>query len=235
MPTARDLFESDSSNKFKKLPHDDLNGQLGMMMTDQTEEEEQKQKDMLEKKEFERTLILDYNKQLLQKISDSLAKSEVIRCEGKEKLSKQAIANDCEDFKEMKEIIMGNIPAEEIAKEAQYYDVKRLLIQERGEDEYYFLYERKHKQLQDKLDDEITRKDLNDNLGHFYNPKDKSRLEFQRQMQIKAMQNAEMKKHKRTKKVIRYRLGYQASEIKDKILRFMTTFNPSTQPNNDET
>jgi carboxylesterase type B len=135
----------------------------------------------------------------------------------------------------MKEIIMGNIPAEEIAKEAQYYDVKRLLIQERGEDEYYFLYERKHKQLQDKLDDEITRKDLNDNLGHFYNPKDKSRLEFQRQMQIKAMQNAEMKKHKRTKKVIRYRLGYQASEIKDKILRFMTTFNPSTQPNNDET
>lgn len=34
-------------------------------MTDQTEEEEQKQKDMLEKKEFERTLILDYNKQLL--------------------------------------------------------------------------------------------------------------------------------------------------------------------------
>ncbi len=88
MPTARDLFESDSSNKFKKLPQDDLNGQLGMMMTDLTEEEEQKQKDMLEKKEFERTLILDYNKQLLQKISDSLAKSEVIRCEGKEKLSK---------------------------------------------------------------------------------------------------------------------------------------------------
>lgn len=88
MPTARDLFESDSSNRFKKLPQDDLDGQLGMMMTDQTEEEEQKQKDMLEKKEFERSLILDYNKQLLQKISDSLVKSEVIRCEGKEKLSK---------------------------------------------------------------------------------------------------------------------------------------------------
>jgi hypothetical protein len=29
--------------------------------------------------------------------------------------------------------------------EAAYYDVKRLLIQERGEDEYYFLYNRKSK------------------------------------------------------------------------------------------
>lgn len=100
---------------------------------------------MLEKKEFERTLILDYNKQLLHKISESLVQTEVIRCEGKEKASRQAIANDCEDFKEMKEIITGYNTAEDAAKEAQYYDVKRLLIQEKGEDEYYFLFERKQK------------------------------------------------------------------------------------------
>lgn len=58
------------------------------------------------------------------------------------------------------------------------------------------------------MDDEITRNELTQNYEHFHNQKDKSRLEFQRQMQIKAMQNAEMKALKRTKKVIRYRLGY---------------------------
>jgi len=42
------------------------------------------------------------------------------------------------------------------------------------------------------------------------------------------MLNKESKK--KTKRVVRYRLGYSASDIKDKILRFMTTFNPSSEP-----
>ena len=43
-------------------------------------------------------------------------------------------------------------------------------------------------------------------------------------------------KQKRTKKVIRYRIGRSAAQIKDQVLRFMTFFNP-TQPtsNNEET
>jgi hypothetical protein len=45
-------------------------------------------------------------------------------------------------------------------------------------------------------------------------------------MQIKAMQNAQANK-RRTKKVVRFRLGYQASEVKERILRFMATFNPT--------
>lgn len=77
------------------------------MMTDLTEEEEQKQKDMLEKKEFERNLVLDFNKQLLQKISSALVHNEVVRCE-KEKPTKDELVNDREDFKEMRDIIMNN-------------------------------------------------------------------------------------------------------------------------------
>lgn len=54
-------------------------------------------------------------------------------------------------------------------------------------------------------------------------------------MQIKLMQNAAMKLNKKTKKVISYRLGYSAADIKDRILRFMTTFNPTQAISNEET
>ena len=52
-------------------------------------------------------------------------------------------------------------------------------------------------------------------------------------MQIKKIQNAQVKQ-KRTKKVISYRLGYTASEIKDRVLRFMTTFNATQAVSNNE-
>jgi flagellar biosynthesis GTPase FlhF len=41
-------------------------------------------------------------------------------------------------------------------------------------------------------------------------------------------------KQKRTKKVISYRLGHTAAEIKDRVLRFMTTFNPTKNVSNNE-
>ena len=48
------------------------------------------------------------------------------------------------------------------------------------------------------------------------------------------MQNAAMKLHKKTKKVITYRAGYTASDIKERIIRFMTTFNPTQSVQNNE-
>ena len=45
MPTAKDIFESDESNRFKTLPVSDFYDPLGLMMADLTEEEEQRKKD----------------------------------------------------------------------------------------------------------------------------------------------------------------------------------------------
>ena len=77
-----------------------------------------------------------------------------------------------------------------------YYDVKRLLIQEKGEEEYYFLFEMLQKKLQKKIKDENERQELIQSYEHFHNMKYKSRLEFKNQMQIKAMQNAQVKKRR---------------------------------------
>ena len=177
------------------LPMSDFYDPLGIMMADLTEEEEQRKKDTLEKREFERNLVHDFNKQLLKKITSSVAQTEVIRCE-KEKPTKDELENDLEDFKEMRDIIIINSSADGMIidptkdQNAQYYDVKRLQIQEKGEEEYYYLHARLTKYHQDKLDDEILRNQTILDYEHFHNHKDKSRLEFQRQLQIKKLQNA---------------------------------------------
>ena len=41
-------------------------------------------------------------------------------------------------------------------------------------------------------------------------------------------------KQKRTKKVISYRLGHTADEIKNRLLRFLTTYNTTQAPSNNE-
>ena len=144
------------------LPMSDFYDPLGIMMADLTEEEEQRKKDTLEKREFERNLVHDFNKQLLKKITSSVAQTEVIRCE-KEKPTKDELENDLEDFKEMRDIIIINSSADGMIidttkdQNAQYYDVKRLQIQEKGEEEYYYLQAKLTKYHQDKLDDEILR------------------------------------------------------------------------------
>ena len=144
------------------LPMSDFYDPLGIMMADLTEEEEQRKKDTLEKREFERNLVHDFNKQLLKKINSTIAQTEVIRCE-KEKPTKDELENDLEDFKEMRDIIIINSSADGMIidttkdQNAQYYDVKRLQIQEKGEEEYYYLHARLTKYHQDKLDDEILR------------------------------------------------------------------------------
>ena len=111
MPTAKDIFESDESNRFKTLPVSDFYDPLGLMMADLTEEEELRKKDTLERREFERNLVFDFNKQLLQKVSSSLSQTEVIRCE-KEKPTRDELVNDLEDFKEMRDIIIINSSAD---------------------------------------------------------------------------------------------------------------------------
>ena len=90
------------------MPQESEEQQLGIMMTDElmTEEEEKKQKDMFEQREFERNLIMDFNKQTKETVASMLAANEVIRCE-KEPATKNALINDFEDFKEIKEHIMN--------------------------------------------------------------------------------------------------------------------------------
>lgn len=72
-----------------------------------------------------------------------------------------------------------------VEQEHNYQDIKRLLIQERGEEEYFFLNSRKSKQLQEMIDDEFTRQELTQTYEHFYQSQEQSRLEFQRMIQIK--------------------------------------------------
>jgi hypothetical protein len=76
-----------------------------------------------------------------------------------------------EDFKEMRDLVI-NTPGDILNSDHQqnnYYDVKRLLIQEKGEEEYYFVFERLQKKLQEKIEDEITRQEVTQNYEHFHN------------------------------------------------------------------
>jgi hypothetical protein len=79
-------------------------------------------------------------------------------------VSRDTVDQDKEDFKEIKDIMLSNmvgtktsqnedvtmidttvpqnVPAEQ---EHNYQDIKRLLIQEKGEEEYFFLNSRKSK------------------------------------------------------------------------------------------
>ena len=58
-----------------------------------------------------------------------------------------------------------------------YYDVKRLIIQEKGEDDYQYIFDKKEKQLTEVLEDEYTREELTSNLEH-YSSRHQSRLDF---------------------------------------------------------
>lgn len=120
MPSAKDIFASDRS--FNK----------DSMMTDDDQQQ---------------------SKALLKKISLAIGEKEVIKC-----------CDDEEDFREIKEIMTGGenkkqADSEDVMmidtssvkpvgeSEQNYFDIKRLLIQERGEEEYYFLFTRKSKQV----------------------------------------------------------------------------------------
>ncbi len=48
-----------------------------------------------------------------------------------------------------------------------YYDIKRLIIQERGEDEYQYIYKNKSSRLQEQIDDEFTRMEIRMNMDHY--------------------------------------------------------------------
>ncbi len=99
------------------------------------------------------------NRELLKVITKKLASNEVIRCENRN-MSVENIENDKEDFIEIKDIFSNNTTKnsnkDDVTMidtsssspgdiEQHYFDVKRLLIQERGEDEYFFLLQRKSK------------------------------------------------------------------------------------------
>ena len=115
-------------------------------------------------------MINDFNKEVIQKVSAALLHNEVLRC-GEPRPSKESLVNDMEDFKEMRDLVI-NTPGDILNIDHQqnnYYDVKRLLVQEKGEEDYYFLFEKLQKKFQEKIEDEITRQELTQNYEHFHN------------------------------------------------------------------
>lgn len=68
-------------------------------------------------------------------------------------------------------------PREIHGKQVNLFDLKRLLIQEKGEEDYYHIYNRKIDQLKTYLKDEDARLELKMSL-EFYT-KDQSRKQFQ--------------------------------------------------------
>ena len=85
--------------------------------------------------------------------------------------------NDIRDNVQMMGDTASSSNHESQAIQRQYYDVKRLIIQEKGEDDYQFIFERKQQQLIGVLEDEYTREELTSNLEH-YSSKHQSRLDF---------------------------------------------------------
>jgi len=82
---------------------------------------------------------------------------EVLRCD-QNPVSIEVLDQDKEDFNEIKDILSSNnvfkMPSEDVtmidttstpSAESDYYDLKRLMIQERGEEDYKFLNKRKSK------------------------------------------------------------------------------------------
>ena len=186
IPSAKDIFSQEDS--FKLKPFNQTASSLGSMEEPMVDEGEDVQRRNREE-----------NRELLKVITKKLASNEVIRCENRN-MSVETIENDKEDFIEIKDIFQNNTTKnsnkDDVTMidtsssspgdiEQHYFDVKRLLIQERGEDEYFFLLQRKSKQLQDQLDDELTRLELALTYEHFYQTREESRLEFQRQIQLK--------------------------------------------------
>ena len=72
----------------------------------------------------------------------------------------ETVGTDWEDMVEFREQLG-------VGDGEEYYDVKRLIIQERGEDEYYYLHKIKAGKIKELLEDEFTRRELSANLEYY--------------------------------------------------------------------
>jgi hypothetical protein len=110
--------------------------------------------------------VLDYNKSILSEVSTQITQREIFRCQ-LTPVTLEDVVQDTEDFPEFKDFFnhqgrssiiseVNDVQMIDTSSEAtrsdrftsfqpQYYDVKRLLIQEKGEEDYEFLLERKVK------------------------------------------------------------------------------------------
>lgn len=149
--------------------------------------------------------------------------------------------NDNEDIKELKErfdnqgLLEGetvqntsaNTPAR-LRDEDNIYDIKRLLIQEKGEEDYYYLYKLKSQALANELQEDWGRSDMLLDSQHF--SKHASREQYAAKVK-QIMQDKERKlKEKQRRRVQGYQIGYTASLIKERFLRFMHTFEADHEP-----
>jgi hypothetical protein len=64
----------------------------------------------------------------------------------------------------------------------QIFDVKRLLIQEKGEEDYEYIYSTKKQRLLDVIEDDFKRHELTLDMEHFqiHDEKLKSRADYRR-------------------------------------------------------
>jgi hypothetical protein len=99
--------------------------------------------------------------------------------------------------------------------------MRKLLIQEKGEEDYKYLFNKKLRAIQEQIDDRITKDNLHYKLEYYNN--DQANKLYREQYEERLKMKRE--KSKQRKKIKGYKLGCTAGQIKERILRFMSTFN----------
>jgi len=121
MPSAKDIFKSESSHLLRQLPDNNV------LMLDESDTDEIA-------RDSERKDIIEANKQTLATITQRLADTEVLRCQETDK---------DEDFREIRDLAFTQETLDTAASESRYYDVRRLIVQEKGEEDYEYINKRK--------------------------------------------------------------------------------------------
>ncbi|CDW80594.1 UNKNOWN [Stylonychia lemnae] len=181
-----------------------------------------------------------HNSKLIKRLTVNISEQEVFRCQMAE-VQREQLIEDEYDFKEFKEkfsyhTINDNQQTAASSQVSKYTiststdldenpniaDLKRYIIQEMGEDEFNSLVKKKTERLQNQLEDEFERMKIKQNLEYY--SKEQSREEFKKEMERKIQEKQDKKEKAIKKKIVNYRMQLSTNQIKEKVLRFMTTF-----------
>jgi hypothetical protein len=87
-------------------------------------------------------------------------------------MTQEQLRKDDEDFKEFSELykkhhIVKVYDYEDI--DSAYFNIRKLLIQEKGEEDYKYLFNKKLRAIQEQIDDRITKDTLHYKLEYYNN------------------------------------------------------------------
>jgi len=89
-------------------------------------------------------------------LATQLCQNQIVRCQSS-LLTRHKVLTDLDDFDEFREMLelstSKSTPGRGFEEDEQIYDVARLLIQEKGEEDYEYLFKKKSQDLVDKLND----------------------------------------------------------------------------------